>query len=289
MQQMYQFNSPYQKAIQRMGGTSIFGQPVSAPIIASDGNMEQAFAKVVVFSPKDNPADMKLRPLARLLNMPETAPGPKLYDRRHNVIFYPVDGDLGYHVPISFDEFIAAHGGQEISGRPISETMKVKNNKGKEVARQCFENYCLEYDPSAPQDQRTQLADLGKQYADLSSPAGRAGTVDNALSMKVQTDKAQVKSSESQEFYVLVYKRHSLEPAAGAIARIDLSLPNGTAFTYRTQATPDNGWIRMSIPAMQDVPNGTVVAYKVCLEDAESTAIDPSTCVSDSYLIWNYQ
>jgi hypothetical protein len=270
-----------------MGGTVVFGQPLSEPTTTEDGNLEQVFSTVVVYAPSDNPAVIRMRPLAKILGMTETAPGPKLYDMRQNVIFYPVDGELGYHVPVFFDEFVAAHGGQEISGLPISDAIKVTNNSGKEVARQCFENYCLEYDPTAPKGQRTHLAELGRQYAMLNNPSGVASPTDKNLSLLVSTDKTEVTSSDSQVFFLLAYKRHSLEPAAGAVARIELTLPDGTVSTYRTPPTGADGWVSMSVPPVTGLPNGTVVAYKVCLENADGSATDLSTCDTDTFLIWN--
>jgi hypothetical protein len=289
MQEVYQYRSPFQTAIDRMGGTAIFGQPVSDAIQTDDGNLEQVFSTVVVYAPSDNPTAIRLRPLSKMLGMTETAPGPKQFDMRQNVIFYPVDGELGYHVPVFFDEFIAAHGGQEISGNPISDTFKVTNSSGKDVARQCFENYCLEYDPTAPKGQNTRLSELGRQYAQINNLSGVASPADQNLSLMVSTDKSEVASSESQIFYLLAYKRRSLEPASDAVARVELTLPDGTVNSYRSDPTGANGWVSMTIPPLTDTTNGTVVAYKICLENSDGSATDPTTCVSDTFVIWNNQ
>jgi hypothetical protein len=93
-------------------------------------------------------------------------PSQKKYDRRDNVIFYPVQNELGFHVPIVFDEFIARHGGTETSGKPISETEVVEMN-GEKIARQCFENYCLDYYPAFPTGAQVRMVQLGYQYEQI--------------------------------------------------------------------------------------------------------------------------
>ncbi|HSV86264.1 MAG TPA: hypothetical protein VLH85_06795, partial [Levilinea sp.] len=142
-----QASMPFEWALDQIGGTVIFGKPLSEPVHTPDGFIEQVYENALIFAPADNPNSIALRPLAKILNMPMHKPTQQKHDRRDNVIFYPVQGDLGFHVPIVFDEFIARHGGMEISGQPISEPGVVEIN-GERVARQCFENYCLDYYPS---------------------------------------------------------------------------------------------------------------------------------------------
>ncbi len=281
-------DTPYDHILERMGGRQVFGEPQGEPVIASDGQMEQVYTNIVVYSPPDNPNDIHFRPLARALGMPAGQPGPKIYDRRHNVIFYPVEGELGFHVPVVFDEFIAQHGGVEKSGKPMSEPIAIKLN-GQQVARQCFENYCLDYYINAPTASQVRLAPLGLDYTQsVSSPSGYANVaapVSDTLAMLVSEDNAQVTVSDSQTFFILVYKDHTKEPQSGITATIDLMLPDGASYTYQTPPTGLNGWTSLTIPPLPNLEHGMMVAYKVCLNQP----VEPQNCASDMYLVWNYQ
>ncbi len=281
-------DTPYDHTLNRMGGREVFGEPQGEPVIASDGQMEQVYTNIVVYSPPDNPNDLHFRPLARSLGMPAGQPGPKKYDRRQNVIFYPVDGDLGFHVPVVFDEFIAQHGGVEKSGRPISEPI-VTDLDGQQVARQCFDNYCLDYYINPPTGDQIQLAPLGLRYTQSAVTRtysnAPAAPVVKSLSMLVSEDKSQVTDSNSQTFYLLVYQDHTKEPQSGITATIDLMLPDGANFTYQTPPTGLNGWTSLTIPPLPNLKHGAMVAYEVCLDQP----VETKNCVSDMYLVWNYQ
>ena len=65
------------------------------------------------------PTTLRLRSLALVLNLPYSEPGPQRYGQKDNMLFYIAKGDLGYHIPVVFDRFIASHGGMEISGKPL--------------------------------------------------------------------------------------------------------------------------------------------------------------------------
>src|SRR5690242_21314237 len=60
--------------------------------------------------------------------------------------------------------------------------------------RQCFENYCLVYDPAASESMRTRMEALGKQYIDrvpqpdaikISNPLDRKSTRLNSSHMSI--------------------------------------------------------------------------------------------------------
>lgn len=275
--------SPFDRLLERMGGIEVFGRPLTQPYTAADGSLEQVFENVAVFAPPDNPVGMRLRPLARWLNMRTTPPGPQQYDLKDNVVFYPVDGDLGYHVPVMFDRFIAQHGGQEISGPPIAEAMIYPEDN---VARQCFENYCLDYYPGAAETLRTRLAPLGKRYLDSLEP----GAVETqslpqpALTLQVSEEKPQLPASEPQVIHFLVRHNSDGQPAVGAEVSLELTLPEGSKFHYAA-VSDSQGLGSIAIPPMPKLENGTLVIYRVCVNLPEHAPV----CADDSYLIWNLQ
>jgi hypothetical protein len=279
-----QFSTPFQRVLDRLGGIAIFGSPLGEPVRTPDGFMEQVYENAVIYAPVDNPNAIALRPLAKILNMPMHQPVLKKYDRRDNVIFYPVQGELGFHVPIVFDEFIASHGGTETSGQPISETDVVEIG-GERIARQCFENYCLDYYPSAQIGAQVRMAQLGYRYEQTpvgAIPAPALEPVD-PLAILISEDKAQVLDNETQTFFLLVYNDHTKEPRPNANATLLVMFPDGASYSYEFPPTGINGWTRLEVPPLPEYQHGTLVAYKICLSG------EPQTCVSESYLVWNYR
>jgi hypothetical protein len=277
-----QFSTPFQRVLDRIGGSVVFGQPLAEPVRTGDGFIEQVYENAVIFAPVDNPNAIALRPLAKILNMPMHQPVLKKYDRRDNVIFYPVKGELGFHVPIVFDEFIARHGGVETSGQPISEPDVVEIN-GERVARQCFENYCLDYyrDGAA-----VRMAQLGYQYDQayvVAIPEALIETPADPLAMLISEEKNQLTANETQTFYLLVYNDRTKEPQPNINARLTVILPDGEQRVFDFHPTGANGWSKLDVPPLPEYAHGAMIAYRICL------AGEPQTCVSEAYLIWNYR
>jgi hypothetical protein len=279
-----QVDTPFQRVLDRIGGTAVFGKPLGEPVRTSDGFMEQVYENAVFYAPVDNLNSIALRPLAKILNMPMHQPGQKKYDRRDNVIFYPVQGELGFHVPIVFDEFIARHGGTETAGQPISEADVVEVN-GERIARQCFENYCLDYYPSAHAGPQVRMAQLGYQYEQAPVGAIPATVIEpvDPLAILISEDETQVLSTQSQTFFLLVYNDRTKEPRPNTSTSLVVMFPNGANYSYEFEPTGMNGWTKLAIPPLPEYEHGTMVAYKICLSG------ETQICASDSYLVWNYR
>ena len=155
-------NMPFLASLNRIGGIKTFGRPLTDDYIASDGNVEQVFENAVLYAPPDDLSNVRLRPLPRLLGMFSLPPGPQRYAQENKVLFVitqPSDGS-GYHVPVLFDQFIAQHGGYELSGLPIADTTYYEGN----IPRQCFENYCLDYQGQTDAGSQVIMTPLGAQY-----------------------------------------------------------------------------------------------------------------------------
>ncbi len=125
---------PFLSRIVRLGGLSVFGVPLTDPYPAADGNIEQVYENVVLYAPPEDPGSVRLRNITELMGMPAVAPIAPIYTEADGVVFYPVQGDLGFHVPLIFDRFIAQHGGLEISGHPLADVIQVDTN----LYRQCY-------------------------------------------------------------------------------------------------------------------------------------------------------
>jgi hypothetical protein len=145
---------PFEMSLKRIGWSEM-GVPITQPIFAEDGMVEQYYDNVVVFAPQDDLTQMRLRPVPILLGITVEA----LVERNphEQLVFYEVENGLGHNVPFFFDRFIASHGGRDLAGNPINEFTLL----GEDLYRQCFENYCLLYDAAAPENTRVKIAPLG--------------------------------------------------------------------------------------------------------------------------------
>lgn len=276
-------NQPFLPQLGKIGGATAFGEPLTQPYIASDGAQEQIYSNAVLFSPAGKPNQVKLRPLAIMLNVPKTDPGPKLYGNENGVIFYAVQDGLGYHVPLIFDEFISSHGGLAISGNPINNTVETQPG----VYRQCFENFCLDYQPAAADGQQVNLAPLGIQYLEniQSSNTGEKPLVisSDTVILQVSEQYKKLPPTSPQRIDVVVLNRKDQAPLAGFESTLDLILPDGTHYTSDITATQNDGKASIIIPAMNSIQNGSIMTYQVCIKAASSEPV----CAGGNYLIWN--
>ncbi len=281
---------PFFLSLERMGGLTVFGLPLSEAYTAADGNMEQVYETAVLYGPADVPGGVRLRPIARQLGMPQTEPVRPQYGEADGMVFYYVNGELGYHVPIVFDAFIASHGGREISGDPIAEVLQV----GETLYRQCFENYCLDYDSSAADELRVRMAPLGRMLLSgetFSMPAlgetKRAEPLDfspETVRLQLSEARTRVRADESNRIDVLVLSAESRQPLANIEAGVVVELPDGSTYTTTLGPTDANGYAGVEIPPMNAVANGVILPYTVCLNVPSQEPI----CAVESYLIWNY-
>jgi hypothetical protein len=276
-------NQPLLGGLSEIADTAILGEPLTQPYIAADGMEEQVYENAVVYAPVNDLEAARLRPISTLLNSPQTEPGPQKYTSSDGMVFYTVKGGKGYHVPLVFDQFIAAHGGMDYSGSPIDEVFQYTGN----VYRQCFENYCLDYDASASESARVRLAPLGIQYLQQIS-GNSAPTLESAdlsagnLVLSVAEQSNQVAASDQQKIDILVSQRSNQQPVTNVTATLVIALPDGSQYTASFPATGLDGRASLLVPAMKGVANGTILKYQVCLDGTDGNPV----CATGSYLIW---
>ncbi len=274
-------DEPFLAGLGKIGGATIFGRPLTQPYIASDGFEEQVYENAVLYAPPGNTSAVKLRPLSILLNLNRTDPGPKIYGSQDGVVFYPTSGELGYHVPLDFDRFITAHGGLDVSGNPIAEVYEVAPG----TYRQCFENYCLDYNPLAESDKVT-LAPLGKSYLDQLQKQTTSQELftfsPDTVSLQASEQSKQIAPDASQTIQILVSRKSDGQPLANLEADLDVTLPVDTHYTAAFPATQSDGKSTVTVPAMTGYPNGSILVYRVCLKTATT---DP-VCATGSYILW---
>ncbi len=277
-------DQPFAASIARLGGPSVFGTLLLKPRMAEDGNLEQVYSNAAFYAPQDNPEQVRLRPLSLILGYQVEPLVPMV---SHNqLVFYEVQDGLGHNVPLPFDRFVAQHGGRELSGNPISEVYQLP---GLDLYRQCFENYCLLYDPTAADGLKVRMLALGDEYVKRFPPAETLELTNffspERISLIVATDKPNIGSAEPQTVRMQVQTASGSEPLERVEATLVLNIPDQPSVRYPIPPTDINGLSSVTIPPVPGVANGSRLAYQVCLNLPSETPI----CVIDSYLIWDIQ
>ncbi len=275
-----------QNALQALGGEAVFGKPLGGEQRLSEGRIEQVFESVVVLAENEQASSITLRPIARELHMQSMTPAVQKYSEQENMVFYPVQDGLGFHVPVMFDQFLRQHGGVQLAGAPIAEPMLYEREN---VVRQCFENLCLDYLSSAAENEKVRLAPLGRKYFEQHNlaQAEQAASSDGGgpLCVRVGEEHVQVAPTQTQTIHLVAYHQDNQSPAANVEATITLQAPDGSQFTYYTPPTDQDGRTTMQLPPLGNLPEGSLVSYQACLD----TGDDHPVCAYESYLIWGSQ
>jgi hypothetical protein len=260
---------------------SILGVPLTQPYIAADGMEEQVYENAVVYAPVNNLSKVNLRPLSSLLNIPQSEPGARKYSTSDGMVFYATDGLRGYHVPLVFDDFIAAHGGLDYSGNPIGEVFQYSDT----IYRQCFEKYCLDYNTAATDGSKVKLADLGKLYLQQISGGMESTNSLSPQSIQLSISEASkvITASDQQRIDILVAQSGGGQPVNAVAAELTVDLPDGTQMVATFPPTGLDGRSSVTIPAMKNITNGSIIQYRVCLVGIPG---DP-VCATGSYVIWS--
>jgi len=278
-----EMQQPFLGAIKAWNGSTDFGEPLTQPAKAVDGMLEQVYENVVVYAPSKHPGQARLRPEALMLGMLTTQPGPQKYDQSEGMVFYPVSGDLGYHIPVVFKNFIDAHGGMKVAGDPIAEVLQYDSN----TYRQCFTNYCLDYVTSAPGDQKVRMVPLGQMLLTASQTSG--GSTDapfifspDTVSLAATAANPKVKPDEAQRISLKAETSTDHAPLIGVGANLTVYYPGNKQVEFQFPASDANGASSVTVPARTGLSNGTVIPYQVCLSGPSSSAV----CVNETYLVW---
>lgn len=272
------FAEPFLGNLVRLG-IGFTGRALSNPYQAEDGKFEQVYENFVIAVDPNNLRMISLRPITTEAGYPATALVSKREDDR--MVFYPIQPGLGHHVPKVFEEYITQHGGLELSGMPTTELFQIGD-----LYRQCFTNFCLDFDPGQPEASRIHPAPIGATYLKQHVPSQKAEiqipTTSSTYQLKVWEAYTTVPSGSNQTIHLAVTETQSQNPAAGITASVTLFLPDGSQASYHFQASDQNGQSQVEVSPVV-APNATLVPYQVCLEAASTIP----TCIRDSFVIWN--
>lgn len=260
---------PFIAFTQRMG-SDFSGQPLSRPFTTPDGLIEQIYGNIALVVDPKHPETIHLRNLPELTGMQTSPMTNAIQDQL--MAFLPIDPatNLGHNVPVPFLEYIANHGGAELSGIPTSELFDING-----IRRQCFTNYCLDYDPVAPANAQIRPAPLGRIYLGLQNytPA--------RINLSTWETYPSLPPGKEQIVGVMVYNTTPSQPMKDIEPSIEISLPDGSTQSFRFPPTSASGTAYLSIN-LPKVASGETVTYKVCVSQPGST----DSCSSESWLVW---
>ncbi len=265
---------PFASTVARLGQTFV-GEYLTGPYEGEDGNQEVIFENLVLYAIPDDANRAYARPISKLVGY-EVKPLVEKLDSQL-VYFFRIEGDLGHNIPTLFYDYIAQHGGIDVSGYPITEIFPYQDN----IYRQCFENLCLDSDPDAADGQQVRPVNLGSVYKALFfNPDPQATEVPGSkLEIRLWEEESLIDSDHVQTIHVTIIRNGM--PVENVAPDIQLTLPDDTRSIYVFPATDAGGTASLSIPAIQ-APNGALIPYEVCVEDGDAG----ETCTSDSYIIW---
>ncbi len=264
------YGEPFVSTVARLGDAFV-GTRLAGPYQKADGSLEVIYQNLVLYANADGSQQATPKPImAELGILPE--PLVMRLDNP-NVMFYGIEGEYGYNVPLFFSDFISWHGGFEIFGRPISE-LKLQSDGS---ASQCFANACLSYIPG----EGVQPIPVGAEYKArfYDKPAIEAPAQQAEIRIQVWEDFSQISSADSQVIHATLFAGSQL--LAGLQPYLEITLPGGGTSIYQFPTSDAGGQTQLSVPPIR-AQNGTLVSYKVCLEGFGSNEV----CASESYMIW---
>ncbi len=262
------YGEPFVSTVSRLGD-SFVGPRLAGPYQAADGSLEVIYENVVLYANSDGSQNAAPRPILALMGIqPE-----QMVTQLDNpvIMFYSIDGQNGYNIPLFFSDYIAQHGGFETVGQPITEIKMQADGS----ATQCFANACLRYVDGSGVTPLPMGAEYKQRVYD--QPAAQPSSAQ--VRIQVWEDHSQVSSAEQQVIHASLYSGSQL--LSGLEPYLSVSLPDGGTSIYAFPPTDEDGQTQVVISPVQ-ASNGTLVPYKVCLEGLGAAEV----CASESFMIW---
>ncbi len=144
---------PFGDFMDRFGGESLFGPPLTEPFFTQDGAVEQIYQRAAFYSSVRDSSVVLLRPLGESLGPAEPAVAPT---DDPDAMYFP---ETGHNVRWAFAEFYRSNRGEQILGLPLEES---HIEGGRLVQR--FQYAVLNYHYDLPVQLAVQLAPLGTAY-----------------------------------------------------------------------------------------------------------------------------
>jgi hypothetical protein len=259
---------PFVSTFERLG-EAFTGKPLSQPYLAPDGRLEQIYENLVLSMDVNNLRTIGLRDLPVRVGISAELAVPMLNDPLMAFIQLDSASNLGHNVPKAFLEYIAAHGGNDLSGLPISELNDVNG-----LRRQCFTNYCLDFDSQAPAGANIHPVPLGYEYQRLQ------GYLPAEFNLRTWEARPILAPGEAQIVGVMVYNATPSQPVANLQPTLEVSLPNGSRQKLVFPPTGAGGTAYLTV-TLAEAKAGETIVYEVCAAQPGSVP----TCSKEAWLV----
>jgi len=267
--------SPFTEVLSRLG-SKFTGGVLSEPYRAADRSVEQIFENVVLYQDRESPMGVSLRPVVTILGLAQDPYQEAGQDS--TMYFREVEPGKGYYIPTYFIDFVSRYSGFELSGEPVTRLRTTEEG----WTRQCFENYCLIYDQTAPEPE-VSLQPLGVRYQEQTGQSQPAPTTaiqeQRNFVVDVWEQSQQISSLEEQQFGACIHEGDLA--ITGVSGELKLSTPRQGLITYQLPKTDQGGCSFLTADPVQ-AKNGTTIDYQVCFQGVK----DEPICKKDSFLIW---
>jgi len=267
------YDDAFMAAAERLGW-DYTDRPFSSTYWNPDGFYEKIFGNVVMYYDAET-GDVELRELGSGYVVAEP-PAPCVPEMN----CYITQDDMGYNIPDAFLNYIAAHGGLDASGPPITQVLPGANGG----IYQCYTNVCLAFDPNAPEELRIGLLDLGRQYKlrqdALATPEPTVPPADDGINLYTRARYPFLDPGQAQEIEIAVYRGNL--PLPGANATLWVTMPDGSVQTYLFAPTDANGqaWLEVTVG---EADLNTIFPFGVCVVGI----VNPPLCEEYSFQIWD--
>lgn len=256
---------PFAAYLDRYGGESLFGRPLTGPYVSADGAIEQVYERAILYSPDYDPDNVRLRPINEATS-PAQAPVPPAEDP--DVIYSAI---TGHNIRWAFARFYRANQGEKLLGLPLEEARLVDDR-----LVQRFQNGTLEYDQSLPAHLAVQLSTLSQDVLPSavfapapSAPPTLAPKVDPVdrwspimASVVTWVERPILPIGEPQRIHIQV-ARGDGSSWAGVIPLIAIHTQAADIFPTAVP-TDANGEIALTV-RFEDLQPGEIVNYEVAV------------------------
>jgi hypothetical protein len=262
----------------RIGFGDLTGRLATIPFSTDGCNHVVIFAGVA-FCMSDDCSSFRALPLGTHYGV-SSLPDYKNEQYPYRSRFYSVEGDLGFHVLSEIDNFIVEHGGYEISGEPISAAYSQTDPA---IWRQCFENYCVDYNMTLPRGQNIKLIPLGDIAASRLEPGLLARPVYSNYSVNFYLGEQQpyIARDAQQSLTLNVFNAQN-QPIDDLNFVLTLESADGILLgEYSFPPTDAQGKTQLVLGPIEG-NSGDIFEYSVCLDLQTAYPM----CKSDTFILW---
>ncbi len=269
---------PCTAQLDRLGLGDLTGQLTAVPFATDECDHVVIFAGIA-FCMSDDCMNFRALPLGSYYGI-STDPVPYNEQYAYRSRFYVVQGDLGYHVLSEIDFFITEHGGYEISGQPISEAYATDNPA---IWRQCFQNYCVEYDMTLPRGQNIKLVPLGDVAGSRLEPELLVRPVYSRFNVNFfLSEKQPYLARGSQQTLTLNVFNAQNQPIEDLNFTLTLKSGDGVVLgEYPFPETDVQGVTQLILGPIEG-QSGDIFEYSVCLDLPTAFPM----CETGTYILW---